>query len=187
MSDNETTRLSKFLSFVLRHAPETIGITLDPNGGTDTADLLERVNGHGYKLTPAGLAHIVASSPKQRFAFNADQTRIRANQGHSVSVDLGYAPTEPPQTLYHGTGAKALSAILATGLDKRNRHHVHLSPDVQTALTVGTRHGRPVVLEVDAQRMHQDGFQFFVSNNGVWLTDYVPVSYLKPLTTPNAQ
>lgn len=178
LSEKETTRISKLLSLILRHAPETISITLDANGWTDTVTLIERVNQHGHNLTPDILAYVVETSPKKRFAFNEDRTRIRANQGHSVSVDLGYAPTTPPAVLYHGTSEKALPSILTTGLDKRDRHHVHLSANPQTARTVGSRHGRPVVLEIDARAMHQQGLPFFLSNNGVWLTDHVPVAYL---------
>ncbi|GAB3496375.1 RNA 2'-phosphotransferase [Spirosoma knui] len=183
ISEKEATLISKFISLVLRHSPETIGISLDANGWASTAELINRMNQRGYAIDQATLAYIVETNPKKRFALNEHQTLIRASQGHSVTVELGYTPTTPPEHLYHGTSEKNLPSILATGLNKRDRHHVHLSTDAQTAQTVGSRHGRPVVLEVDSQAMHKDGFLFFISANGVWLTDHVPAHYLKVATT----
>jgi putative RNA 2'-phosphotransferase len=124
------------------------------------------------------LDQIVAKSPKQRFAFDPSGTRIRASQGHSVHIDLGYPPTTPPDILWHGTGQKNVDSIMRTGLDKRQRTHVHLSADRETAITVGRRHGSPALFKVDAKQMHEDGYSFYISDNGVWLTDNVPVRYL---------
>lgn len=180
LSDKETKGISKFMSLVLRHKPETIGLTLDENGWADTTELITKLNGTGYFVINADvLQHVVNTNAKQRFAFNADKTRIRANQGHSISIDLDIEPTAPPNILYHGTGENAVEAILPNGLQKRERQHVHLSTDVQTAIAVGSRHGKPVVLQVDAAAMHSNGFVFYLSDNGVWLTDHVPALYLK--------
>jgi putative RNA 2'-phosphotransferase len=172
------TELSKFLSFVLRHRPEAIGLELDPNGWADIDDLVERARAHGKPLTREGVEAIAATSPKQRFAISEDGRRVRASQGHSVDVDLGYQPTVPPETLFHGTIAASLAAIRAGGLQRMERHHVHLSPDVETARVVGMRRGKPVVLRVAAGRMHRDGHVFFLSANGVWLTEHVPPLYI---------
>lgn len=179
MSNKDDVKTSKFLSLVLRHAPETIGIELDENGWTDVQTLLQKASKKGIQIDMDTLKHIVATSPKQRFAFDDTFTRIRANQGHSVKVELGYQPQQPPEILYHGTGEKFVASILETGLDKRSRHHVHLSKDIETAKAVGQRHGRPHVFEVLAGEMYRDGYVFYVSENGVWLTDAVPVGYLR--------
>ena len=173
------TRLSKFLSFVLRHQPGSIGLTLDPAGWAEVDDLLQRCGQHGRELSRAQLEEIVATSPKRRFALSDDGRRVRASQGHSIEVDLGYAPAAPPELLYHGTVAASLDAIRAAGLQRMERHHVHLSPDVGTARTVGARRGKPVVLVVAAGRMHRDGHAFFRSENGVWLVEAVPPAYLE--------
>jgi putative RNA 2'-phosphotransferase len=172
------TELSRFLSFVLRHRPEAIGLELDPNGWADIDELVERARAHGKPLTREGVEAIAASNPKQRFALSEDGRRVRASQGHSVDVDLGYQPWVPPETLFHGTVAASLAAIRAGGLQRMERHHVHLSPDVETARVVGRRRGRPVVLRVAAGRMHRDGHLFFLSDNGVWLTEHVPPLYI---------
>jgi putative RNA 2'-phosphotransferase len=177
-SEKELIRISKFLSLVLRHRPEAIGITLDENGWTDVTVLLEKMRVAGTAIDLVLLQEVVTSNTKQRFAFNDDNTRIRANQGHSVSVDLALEAKEPPAILYHGTSETNIPAILKEGLHKRNRHHVHLSGDHETAIAVGQRHGKPVVFTVAAQQMHKDGFTFFQSTNGVWLTEHVPPAYL---------
>ncbi|MEN7551770.1 RNA 2'-phosphotransferase [Rapidithrix thailandica] len=179
MNEKQTTKLSKFLSLVLRHQPETIGIQLDENGWTEVATLLEKMNKYGKKIHLKQLHEVVATNNKKRFAFNGDQTLIRANQGHSVKVDLGYSPQQPPETLFHGTGHRSVDSIFRTGLEKRDRHHVHLSVDEQTARKVGQRHGKPVILEVLSGQMYKDGFEFFVSDNGVWLTEKIPAIYLR--------
>lgn len=177
------TATSKFLSLVLRHQPGKIGLQLDASGWTPVDDLLARCTDAGHPLTLDQLQHIVASSDKQRFAFSDDGRRIRANQGHSVPVDLGLQPIQPPAVLLHGTPRRFLDAILDKGLSKQARHHVHLSEHAATASAVGARRGESVLLRVDAAHMHADGFLFFRSANGVWLTDEVPVRYLSPLVT----
>jgi putative RNA 2'-phosphotransferase len=175
----EEKRISKFLSFVLRHKPDHIGIALDENGWTDVKVLIERVNENGIPLTFELLKYIVETNSKKRFAFNESFEKIRASQGHSVDVDLGYTAQKPPAILYHGTGEKSLSAILEQGLQKQGRTHVHLSLDIETAKAVGQRHGRVAVLKVSAGEMHERGFEFFLSENGVWLTDSVPAEFLR--------
>lgn len=179
MTEKEITRFSKFLSLVLRHKPETIGIALDENGWTDVGTLLDKAGQAGVALTPELLRHIVDTNAKKRFAFDETGARIRASQGHSIDIELGYEAMIPPEILYHGTAEKWLDAILETGLDKRQRHHVHLSADTDTALKVGQRHGKPVVLTVLAGKMHAEGFSFFRSENGVWLTDHVPKAFIQ--------
>lgn len=173
-------QLSKFLSLVLRHQPQTIGIKLDEAGWTDVDELLRRLNQHNHPIDRALLEKLVAQSDKQRFALSPDGQRIRANQGHSVQVELGYSPQTPPERLYHGTAAHNLSAIQAEGLARGKRHHVHLSPDTETAHRVGQRHGKPVVLVVLAGDMARAGHEFFLSDNGVWLTEAVPPQFLLP-------
>lgn len=177
--EKETTRISKFLSLVLRHQPELIGLALDENGWASVPELLEKLQLNDMAVSHAFLQHLVATNNKKRFAFNEDQTRIRASQGHSVTVDLDYAPSIPPEILYHGTAAKNLPAILQSGLLKQGRQHVHLSADKETAIRVGQRHGKPVVLNVMANAMQKDGYVFFLSANDVWLTHEVPAVYLK--------
>jgi putative RNA 2'-phosphotransferase len=179
MTEKENTRISKYLSLVLRHAPEAAGIALDKNGWTDVRILLQQLNRNGYAVSPAELDHVVTTNSKQRFIYNENRTRIRASQGHSVAVELGYAISEPPAVLYHGTVEAFLPSIEKTGLEKRSRHHVHLSADDETARRVGQRHGKPVVLVVDAACMRADGYAFFCSDNGVWLTEHVPTSYIQ--------
>ncbi len=174
-------RASKFLSLVLRHKPESIGIALDEAGWTEVGPLLAALARRGLRLTRQELATLVASSDKQRFALSADGERIRANQGHSVEVDLRLAPAEPPARLYHGTVAAALPGIRASGLQKRSRHHVHLSADLATAQKVGDRRGAAIILTVRALEMSAAGHLFYRSDNGVWLTDHVPVAFLDGL------
>ncbi len=171
---------SKFLSLVLRHQPEVIGMQLDPEGWLPVDDLIAGFNAHGHLLSLELLREIVATSDKQRFAFSDDGTRIRANQGHSVeTVDLNLSVSQPPNELYHGTVAKFLDSIRSQGLIKGSRNHVHLSADIETAMKVGGRRGKPVVLTVHAHQMHEACFYFFLSANGVWLTDVVPPQFLR--------
>ncbi|MCU1615384.1 MAG: putative 2-phosphotransferase [Frankiales bacterium] len=176
----DVVRVSKRLSFVLRHRPDSIGIALDDAGWVDVDVLLTALAGHGSRLTRAELDHVVATNDKRRFAFDASGTRIRARQGHSVAVALGYATQTPPGELFHGTAERFVPAILREGLRPGNRHAVHLSPDLATARTVGARRGRPVVLRVDAARMAADGWAFTRSANGVWLVSEVPPRFLWP-------
>jgi putative RNA 2'-phosphotransferase len=183
MSPNHEKTLSKFLSLVLRHQPEVIGITLDENGWTDVEAFLKAINTdrQGKRqdaITRAELDFVVANNAKQRFAYNDDHTRIRANQGHSVDVELGYEAAEPPAILYHGTSTMFLSNIEKEGLKKMDRHHVHLSPTTDVAMQVAKRRMSPIVLKVDTARMKSDGHVFYRSANGVWLTDAVPFAYI---------
>lgn len=172
MSDQPRRRLSRRLSYVLRHDPASIDLRLDPAGWATIPDLLAALTRHGHPLTRADLDAVVGTDPKGRFTVVAD--RIRAAQGHSIPVDLGLEQTTPPAVLFHGSVAAHRDSIAAHGLSPRGRRHVHLSADRATALTVGARHGEPVVLEVDAAAAHADGCAFFVAANGVWLTDHVP-------------
>lgn len=174
-------RTSKFLSLVLRHRPDTIGVTLDQAGWIDVDDLLDALAKHGRPLTRADIDAVVATSDKQRFVIDRSTDRIRANQGHSLDVDLGLPDSVPPAALYHGTPTGNLTSILGDGLRKQGRHAVHLSADTATAQRVGSRRGEHVVLRLDAGAMHQDGRRFAMSANGVWLTDAVPVRYLSVL------
>lgn len=169
---------SKFLSLVLRHAPERIGIELDAQGWTDVDELIAKANAAGVALDRATLQEIVATSDKQRFTLSADGARIRAAQGHSVEVDLDLPPSIPPAVLFHGTARTNIDAILAEGLKPGKRQHVHLSPNEETARRVGMRHGSPVIFQVDTARMHADGLVFWQADNGVWLTDAVAPTYL---------
>jgi putative RNA 2'-phosphotransferase len=180
----DVVRFSKRLSYVLRHAPGSIGLTLDDAGWVDVDDLLTALAEHGRPVTRAELDGVVAHNDKQRFAFDASGTRIRASQGHSVPIDLGYTPERPPAELFHGTVERNLAAILAEGLRPRNRHAVHLSPDAGTARKVGARRGSPVVLRVDAAALAAEGASFTRSANGVWLIDAVPPRYLSVLDSP---
>ena len=175
---DEILRMSKFLSLVLRHKPELIGLTLDQNGWASVEDLIWLANRHGIRLTRPLLMQIVADNEKKRFALSDNGERIRASQGHSVKVDLGLPPALPPEILYHGTASRFLESILAGGLHSANRQHVHLSPDVATAMRVGQRHGSPVVLVIRSGEMAVAGHTFFVSANGVWLTDRVPQEFI---------
>lgn len=173
-----TKRISKYLSLVLRHDPAAAGVTLDVEGWVGVDELLAAAARHDFHFTFAELEEVVRTSDKQRFALDAGEKRIRANQGHSVSVELGLTPEAPPAVLYHGTSERFLESIMATGLEKRSRQHVHLSPDVATATRVGSRRGKPIILKIDAANMHSAGFTFFRSANGVWLTEQVPPEYI---------
>lgn len=174
----EWTTLSKFLALVLRHDPKAIGLTLSDQGWVSVDELLAALAQHGRPLARAALQQLVANSDKQRFAFSADGRSIRANQGHSVAVDLGLLPVQPPDVLFHGTVTRALPAIAAQGLLKGKRHHVHLSATAEVAQTVGARRGAAVVLEIDARAMTLAQHSFYRSKNGVWLTDHVPTQFL---------
>jgi len=172
-------KLSKFLSLILRHEPGSIGITLDPQGWVDCKELITAAAAHGVVFDQATLTAVVRNSEKQRFALSDDGTRIRANQGHSVTVDLALAARTPPDELFHGTVEKFLDSIFSDGLKKGERHHVHLSPDRRTAVQVGTRRGEPVILKINAGKMDTAGFEFYRSENGVWLTDAVPPEFIE--------
>lgn len=178
MQQERARRISKYLSLVLRHDPAAAGVTLDEEGWVNVEDLLAGAARHGSSFTRAELEEVVQTSDKQRFALSANGERIRANQGHSISVELGLIAETPPEVLYHGTVERFLSSIMANGLDKRARQHVHLSPDVVTATRVGSRRGKAIILKIAAASMHSDGFSFFCSANGVWLTEEVPPQYI---------
>lgn len=177
-NEKQLLTISKFLSLVLRHKPETIGIRLDENGWADVEVLIEKAGIYGVSFDKEILKEVVTTNSKKRFAFNEAMDKIRASQGHSVAIDLGYSNQKPPEILYHGTGEKSVPSILSTGLEKRGRQHVHLSNDRATAIRVGERHGRPFVFKVLAGQMYDDGFIFYLSDNSVWLTDNVPAKYL---------
>jgi putative RNA 2'-phosphotransferase len=179
---NRFVKISKFLSLILRHQPERIGLKLDPAGWISVEELLEACRNQGFTLTMDELEAVVAENDKQRFSFSDDGSRIRANQGHSVNIELGYQPITPPEVLYHGTVERFLRSILASGLSKGKRHHVHLSANIDTAQKVGSRRGPPVILKVMSGRMHRDGYPFYCSQNGVWLTDKVPPEYLEVIS-----
>ena len=174
----KSASLSRTLAFVLRHRPDSIGLHLDAGGWASVDELLERLAATGTPVDRAALEAVVATNDKQRFAFDDAHARIRASQGHSLAVDLGYESREPPPTLYHGTATRFLRSIDAHVLLPQSRQHVHLSADADAARGVGARHGMPVVLVMDAARMHRDGRPFFRSDNGVWLTGAVPPAYL---------
>ena len=169
---------SKFLSLILRHKPQLIGLELDEHGWADVDDLIRRVN-RKRPLDRPTLDQIVAQDEKQRYSFSADGKLIRANQGHSIPVDVELEELEPPKILYHGTGERFAASIRIQGLLKKSRLYVHLSSDVETAVKVGQRHGKPKIFLVESGRMFADGYKFFRSVNGVWLTEYVPAQYLK--------
>lgn len=185
MDKTRQIKISKYLSKHLRHTPERIGLTLAIGGWVNVDDLLSACAAHQFPITRAELEEVVATSDKQRFSFDETSTRIRANQGHSVEVDLELQPQIPPDVLYHGTGEQSVPAILQSGLLKMSRHHVHLSKDVETARKVGMRHGRPVIFAIAAATMHQAGFTFYCSENGVWLVDEVPPQYLEVMSIQN--
>lgn len=177
---------SKFLSYILRHAPESIGLELDSEGWTDIDTLIAKANAAGQAIDQEMLLLTVRDSEKKRFTLSEDGARIRAAQGHSIKVDLGHAPSQPPAQLFHGTATRFLEAILAEGLRPGSRQQVHLSADRETARQVGARHGKPVVLSVNASRMAEGGHTFLQAENGVWLTNHVPAIYLTIIEAPAA-
>lgn len=179
MSNERAIKLSKFLSYVLRHRPDSIGISLDKEGWVEITQLISNADAHGTFFTLTELREVVADSDKQRFTISEDGQKIRAAQGHStVTVKMTLAEKIPPSVLYHGTAEKSVLIIKKEGLKRMNRHHVHLSALLDTAISVGGRHGKAIVLEIDSFKMHEDGFKFYQSENGVWLTDSVPSKYI---------
>ena len=173
---NNIKRISKYLSFILRHRPEAIGLTLDANGWASVEELISKTS--KYELTPELIATVVETNDKQRFRLSADGRKIRANQGHSIAIDLDLVPIEPPEQLFHGTAVRFLSNIQKDGLQKMKLHHVHLAESEAVARNVGSRYGKPVVLTIAARQMHQDGFQFYKTANNVWLVEHVPYEYI---------
>lgn len=181
MDDKRRIRISKFMSLVLRHEPEKANLTLEPGGWVLIDDLLSGSAAAGFRFTRDELVVVVRDCEKQRFAIDDTNTKIRANQGHSTEVDLHLQLAEPPGHLFHGTADRNLEVILRDGLLKMARHHVHLSIDAETAKKVGSRHGKPVILVVDAAQMRADGHEFYCSANSVWLVEHVPPQYLRVL------
>ena len=179
MENNRIVQISKTMSKALRHKPQSLGLQLSLSGWVAVDTLLEAFNRKGFGITRAELEEVVAKNDKQRFAFDEHKQNIRASQGHSVPIELGLVPLEPPEFLFHGTTAQSIPAILESGLDKMRRHHVHLSIDTQTALKVGSRHGKAVILKVHALEMHRAGHAFYCSANGVWLANSVPPKFLE--------
>lgn len=173
MNEKEEKRISKHLSLILRHKPESINISLDSNGWADVNELIDKLN-----LNLNDLKQIVANNDKKRFILSDDFSKIRANQGHSISVDLNLEEEAPPLVLYHGTAVKNLDSIKSKGLIKGQRQYVHLSLDQDTALKVGQRYGKPTILEIKAYNMYTQGFKFYLSENKVWLTDHIPPEFI---------
>lgn len=170
--------IGKFLCLILRHKPEVIGISLDEHGWANVNDLINGINKQ-RDFDMQTLEKIVATDEKQRYSFNEDKTKIRANQGHSINVDVELEEAAPPQYLYHGTATKYMDSILATGIIPKSRLYVHLSVDTDTAISVGKRHGKPIVFRIRSKAMYDQGFKFYQSKNGVWLVDRVPVEFIE--------
>lgn len=181
MDNSYNTKLSKFLSLILRHKPEEIDICLDENGWADVSELINGINNTGRKINFELLKEIVKTDNKGRYSFNEDMTKIRANQGHSINVDVNLKEIIPPDVLYHGTAERFILNILdkKQGLKSMSRLYVHMSKDYDTAVKVGVRHGNPIVLKIDAKQMKKDGYVFYLSENGVFLTKTVPYKYLE--------
>lgn len=179
MEQQNINKISKFLSLILRHSPETINLKIDENGWANVDELLLKSNQHGTKIDFDLLDEVVETSDKKRFSFNEDLTKIRANQGHSIDVDLNLKEEIPLDFLYHGTVEKFIAEIKKEGLKKMSRHHIHLSSDIETAVKVGSRRGKPKILKINALKMYNDGFKFYLSENKVWLTDNVPSEYIE--------
>lgn len=179
MQSKKDIEIGRFISLILRHHPESAGITLDEHGWADTDILTEKAAKKFHGFTFADLERIVRENNKQRYSFNEDKTKIRANQGHSIAVNMEFTSVTPPDVLYHGTGEKSIDGILSNGIQKMSRQYVHLSADCETAVNVGKRHGKPVVLQIAANKMFNDGYRFYLSENKVWLTDFVPAKYIE--------
>ncbi len=180
MNDKEKKHMSKFLSLVLRHKPKYINLELDENGWAEVDELIEKAKSRHMHFSFDELIEVVTTNDKQRFSFNQNNTKIRANQGHTVkTVDLKFEPKQPPEFLYHGTVDKFLESIKTSGLDKRRRQHVHLSEERETAIKVGSRRGVPIILSIRALEMHRKGYEFYCSENKVWLTDHVPTEFIE--------
>lgn len=178
MEESKKKSIGKFLSLILRHEPAKIGLNLDENGWADVEELIQKCGKKNVVFTKADLNEIVETNEKQRYSYSDCGLKIRANQGHSINVDVQLEEGIPPAYLYHGTADRFVSAIKETGVKKMNRQHVHLSTDKETAIKVGSRHGKVCVLTILAGQMHEDGLVFYKSVNGVWLTDFVAVKYI---------
>lgn len=178
MNEQQKKKISKFLSLILRHQPEIINLTLDKNGWANVDELKEKCSKNNMDFTLEELDEVVETNDKKRFIFNEDKTKIRANQGHSIDIDLALKPQQPPEFLYHGTAQNNVDSILEKGIEKRSRQHVHLSLDKETATKVGMRHGKPVILTIRTGKMYEDGVLFYLSENKVWLTDFIESKYI---------
>jgi putative RNA 2'-phosphotransferase len=178
LSKSEETKISKFLSLILRHQPEKIGLKLDENGWINTEELITQSIKHNFDIDFEKILFVVQNNKKQRFTFNEDYSKIRANQGHSLDIDLELTPQTPPDILFHGTAIKNLDSIKEKGILKQERLYVHLSSNYDDALKVGARYGKPIVLKVDAKHMVSKSYLFFLSDNGVWLTSHVPAKFI---------
>ena len=176
--DKKYILLGRTLSYILRHNPSHIQLELDESGWADVTDLIKKMKEKGYDITLSLLYEIVNTNDKKRYIFNTNKTKIRANQGHSIPIDLNLEPLTPPFLLYHGTSKKYIEHIELEGLTKQKRHHVHLSEFEDVALTVGKRRGKPIILTIHSEQMHHDGYTFYRSENNVWLTDHVPALYI---------
>jgi putative RNA 2'-phosphotransferase len=166
------------LSYILRHHPELIDLNLDEKGWANVNEIIAKSANDNQGFTFDELNEIVETNDKKRFVFNEDKTRIRANQGHSIGIDLNLKPQQPPELLYHGTAQANVDSILKNGIEKRSRQHVHLSLDIETATKVGMRHGKPIILTISTGKMFEDGILFYLSENNVWLTDFVNPCYI---------
>lgn len=173
--NKELAKISKHLSYILRHKPESIGLLLNIQGWASIDELISKSD---FSLSHELLKKTVEQNDKKRFSISDDGLYIRANQGHSINIDLDLSPTEPPNILYHGTADRFLDSILEKGLISKQRQHVHLSKDTQTAEKAGQRHGKPIVLTIKAKKMYEQGFEFFLSKNEVWLTEKIPPQFL---------
>lgn len=178
MNEIENKQISKFLSYVLRHHPDLIHLHLDENGWANVNELITKSTRHSLGFTFEELDEIVQTNNKKRFAFNEDKTMIRASQGHSIDINLALIPQQPPEFLYHGTAQSNLDSIVEKGIEKRSRQHVHLSADKETATKVGMRHGKPIILTIKTGEMFENGIHFYLSDNEVWLTDFVDAKYI---------
>ncbi|NFO98296.1 RNA 2'-phosphotransferase [Clostridium botulinum] len=170
---------SKFMSLILRHKPQEANLILDEYGYANISDLIKGMRDKGYKITIEDVERIVREDNKKRYSFNSDNTKIRANQGHSIRVNLELQSIQPPSVLYHGTSIRFRDNILKEGVKKQSRQYVHLSSDIDTAINVGKRHGSPIIFLINSKEMFEDGYKFYLSENKVWLTDYVPIKYIK--------
>lgn len=179
MNEKKKKKISRFLSLVLRHRPDVIGLELDQNGWADVAKLKKACRENGHEFSLQELKEVVETNDKKRFSFDETGRKIRANQGHSLDIELELEEKIPPKILYHGTAEKNINLIFRDGLQKRKRHHVHLSEDVDTARNVGTRYGKPVILKIDTEKMLATDFKFYISENGVWLVEEVPPEFLE--------
>ena len=178
MDEKRKKKISKFLSLILRHQPEVVGLSLEENGWVEVEKLIKACSDYGKPFTRKELEEVVATNDKKRFAFDDTGKKIRANQGHSVEVEIEFEKRTPPAILYHGTAEKNVGVIFAEGLKKMSRHHAHLSADTETATKVGMRYGKPVIFQIETAGMIAEGFEFFVSANGVWLVENVPPKFL---------